>query len=71
MAGYRMVSDRRLLIKSSDRFVDGRAAEVLQHSCGPSMAYFARPQSRNAAVKIVTPTTQEDKAKSPSKKGGS
>jgi hypothetical protein len=34
------------------------------------MAYFARPQSRNAAVKIVTPTTQEDKAKSAAKKGG-
>jgi hypothetical protein len=33
------------------------------------MAYFARPQSRNAAVKIVTPTTQEEKAKSAAKKG--
>lgn len=37
------------------------------------MAFFARPQSHNAAVKIVTPTTttpiQDDKLKSPGKKG--
>ncbi|KAF7978167.1 hypothetical protein HWV62_1354 [Athelia sp. TMB] len=34
------------------------------------MAYFARPQSRNAAVKIVIPTSEEEKVVSPSKKKG-
>lgn len=35
------------------------------------MAYFARPQSNNAAVKIVIPTTEEEKvAVSPSRKKG-
>lgn len=63
-----------VFLSLSDLWASKRSSVIVFiQSWIPEMAFFTRPQSANAAIKIVRPTTaaDDDQLKGPSRKGPS